>query len=503
MAITISEVHSLPVCPTSTTLRSLSPSLQATILEHIVSALSQALTLSDQQLQKLSCADFVSSYTADGAIDVLNSLVFPDENASKKTNREKEIRKLVLVLTQRLAGLPRAGGLDLQTLLNVCILFGPKNSSRARKILDTAVKSHCSLLSELEWSFLPAFAQVLQSTETGLHGLRKTLFCITSVVQCAPPDVLGVLSKNNDFVLALAKCYDTRLSAIAASYGGIRVDQPDETGTASLWLECKVAIIDSFHLLLQNVLNDVKENPHANAERALDLVFSLLNLPSSSAHHDSYPTTPFLNRTLIADYQDVYNLSSTLRSVLANNDDPRLDVLSSTLQSFESSSDKCGALKILLRSSGAAPGIDVQGNRSNIKVEATPTSQPSSSKSDIDTEIAVTSVMDILPDYEAPYLRSLLSLPQYAGNAERVIAALLEGTAPAPGSSSLSSLGANPVVNIVESSQPVPSHVKEPRIERRNIFNDQVMDASKVTVGKRFVHPIDFISVSALRMSST
>ena len=105
--------------------------------------------------------------------------------------------------------------------------------------------------------------------------------------------------------------------------------------------------------------------------------------------------------------------------------------------------------------------------------------------------------MDILPDYEAPYLRSLLSLPQYAGNAERVIAALLEGTAPAPGSSSLSSLGANPVVNIVESSQPPPSHVKEPRIERRNIFNDQVMDASKVTVGKRFVQAIDFISVSA------
>lgn len=482
MTVTITDVHSLPIFPTSKVLRSLAPSLQATVLDHIASALLQALSLSDQQLSKLSCSDFISSYATDGSIDVLNALVFPEERLPWETKQEKEIRKRVFALAHRLAGLPKAGGLDLQALLDICIVYGTRNMLKMRKLMESAFKTHPVLLNDLEWSIVPAFTQTVLSADSGLHVLRKTLFCISSLIQCSPPEAITIFSKSKDFVLALANCYDMRLSAIAAGYGGISLDRPDETGTSNLWVQCKVAIIDTFHILLQSILKDVKENPHANTESAFDLVFSLLRLPSTSTQHDPSQETPFLNRPLIADYQEVYSLSSTLHSVLSNNDDPRLDVLSSTLKSFDNG-DKSGALKLILRSSGAAPNIDLQGY-GNAKVSETKSvPRPTSSAiNDVDLEIATTSVMDILPDYEPTYIRSLLKLPQYDGNAESVIAALLEGTAPPPGSATLSNLSPNKPLDTV-----LPPPREEPRIERRNVFNEQFIDASKVNVGKRYM----------------
>ncbi|KAH8108784.1 hypothetical protein DFH11DRAFT_1516412, partial [Phellopilus nigrolimitatus] len=257
--------------------------------------------------------------------------------------------------------------------------------------------------------------------------------------------------------LALAKCYDTRLSAIAAGYGGIHIKRADETETTALWLECKVALIDCFHVLLEHVLKGVRSDPHSHAERAFDLVFSLLNLPSTSGQ------TPFLNRSLLADYQEAYALSSTLAAVLANSDDPRLDVLEATLKSFETDgSDKPGAIKVLLRSSGIPPGIDhrgaTAGNTSKGKARAT---------SSVDFDAAVSSVLDILPDQEPAYIHSLLALPEYAGDAERVISALLEGDAPAPAAMKL---------------DPEPVEVLP---ERRNIFSEQLVEPTSVNVGKR------------------
>ncbi|EJC98289.1 uncharacterized protein FOMMEDRAFT_114485 [Fomitiporia mediterranea MF3/22] len=272
--------------------------------------------------------------------------------------------------------------------------------------------------------------------------------------------------------MAIAKCYDSRLSAIAAGYGGINIDRVDETETTTVWIGCKVALIDSFHVLLERILNQVRADPRTHAERAFGILFALLNLPSASSQSSVRPT-PFLNRTLVADYQDACGLSSTLASVLSNNDDPRLDVLEATLKSFETEIDndnKAGALRVVLRSNGVPPGIDNRGVSAKGKDRAAPEPEPIPG---IELDAAVSSVLDILPDQDPGYVRDLLALPRYDGNAERIVAALLEGDAPPPST-------------LRTESETVPAPVLHaPLPERRNVFNEQPIEATTVNIGKR------------------
>ncbi|THH11909.1 hypothetical protein EW145_g362 [Phellinidium pouzarii] len=473
MTVKIIDIHSLPVCPSSSTIHGLPPSQQSIVLDHTSSALLHALSLSDNKLSMLSCSDFISSYAKDAATKALSSLIFADEkyDAGRRPPEEKLIRKRVLSLAQRLAALQQGGGLSLQILLDLCIVYGPSNTSRMRSLLEASVKSNPSLLQDVQNSAAPSFAMLLLSSNSGLHALRKTLFCLKYFVQSSPSAVLDVLVHSNELVLALAKCYDTRLSAIAAGYGGIHFEQDDDTDTTAMWVGCKVALIDCFHVLLEQVLKGLHSDPRVHAERAFDLVFSLLQLPSTSVQ-TSAPQTPFLNRPLIVDYQDAYALSSTLATVLANTDDPRLDDLEAALKSFEleaTVNDRCGALKVLLHSSGITPGIDYRG----VGAAKGKTRAAADPESDADLDVAVSSVLSILPDYELAYIRELLTLPQYSGDAERVIAALLEGDAPAP----------SKVESDVEHM--LPTAPVEVLPERRNVFNEMPMEHTSVNIGKR------------------
>ena len=470
MTVKVTDIHSLPVCPSPGTLRTLHPSEQAAAYNHISSTLQYALSLSDEKLSKLLCSDFIASYARGVAAEVLNSIIFPDDpqKSGRKHPTEAIIRKRVLVLAQRLALLPKAGGLSFQVLLDLCIVFGPKNVTKVRNLLEAAVESDGVLAQELQHSAIPVFASVLISTSNGLHAIRKTVYCIKCLVHCSPPSLLDIISKNTDFILAIAKCYDSRLSTIASAYGGINIDSADTD--QKMWLYCKIDLMDSFHIILKHILKSVQSDPRTHIEHAFDTVFSLLNLPSSSGTNEQ---VPFLNRSLLADYQDSYNLSSSLASVLANHDDPRLDVLESTLRSFElnlDSDDRKGALRILIRSSGIPQGIDHRGIGSSGQKGKARAATP---VQNIDYDTQISTVLDILPDNDPSYIRHLLELPQYSGDAEKVIAALLEGQAPSPSDVAQGS-GAR-------TATPVP----EPLPERRNVFSEQHMDISNVNVGKR------------------
>ncbi|KAL5523256.1 hypothetical protein ACEPAF_1523 [Sanghuangporus sanghuang] len=479
MTVKLVDLHSLPIFPSSTTLRSLPPSQQSAVLEHISSTLFYALSLQDERLSKLLCNDFIASYARQEATRMLGELIFfsGDQGTERRPPQERFIRKRVLSLALRLSNFPRAGGLTLPSILDLCVAYGARNSSRVKEIMEKAVRSHPTLLQEIRNNAVPSFASIILSTGSGLHALRKTAFCLKHLLQCSPPSVLDEFLKDNDFVVALAKCYNGRLSAIATGYGGVDLDREDDTETTTSWVGCKVDLLDCFHVLLQHTLNNVRIDPRANAERAFSLVFALLNLPTSSGQsHGS--EIPFLNRSLVADYQDAYGLSSTLASVLSYNDDPRLDVLDATLKSFETvgSGDKCGALRIILRSTGAPSGIDYRGVVGPKGKERAP--PPPEPPENVDLDAAVSSVLNILPDQEPAYIRALLALPRFDGNAEQVIAALLEGEAPPPSSVKSDSFPEPSVT-------PVPQD-HAPPVERRNIFDEQqLMETTNVQVGKR------------------
>jgi activating signal cointegrator complex subunit 2 len=98
----------------------------------------------------------------------------------------------------------------------------------------------------------------------------------------------------------------------------------------------------------------------------------------------------------------------------------------------------------------------------------------------------VTKVLDILPEHSPEYIRALLEHPPLERDPEKVIEALLEGTAPAPeeleqSQSETASMIRGTVRLQVDGEDDVEKYVRE----RRNVFDDQVMDAAQLRVGKK------------------
>jgi activating signal cointegrator complex subunit 2 len=296
-------------------------------------------------------------------------------------------------------------------------------------------------------------------------------------------------------LIALARTYDEGLGTVARDYGGLQqITQALETQNHDdwhrIWVETKVAMIDSFDAVFRVILQDIaaaSPGPAlaAECERSFDIMFTLLDLLGSAAA-SSLPSTPFLNMSLIADYQHSYDLSKLLATALQQADDPRLDLLDSTLRSMDNSSDKSlGPLKLLLQSSGIAgvPPPQAPALARSIapqfqdpvppRINITPSAGPSHQGAD-DVDLKVTQVLDILPDQPPSYIRALLQHPDYP-DAEAVIGALLEGRAPSESELDVTSTG-TPSFTAQAITAPV---------ERRNIFDDEIMDMDRIRVGKK------------------
>jgi activating signal cointegrator complex subunit 2 len=103
-------------------------------------------------------------------------------------------------------------------------------------------------------------------------------------------------------------------------------------------------------------------------------------------------------------------------------------------------------------------------------------------RADSEADGKVAQVLDILPDYSPTYIRALLTHPSYPfqGDAEKVVEALLEGTAPSP--SEVEEQRSS--TDIAEGSyQEVEEFVYTKN--RKNVFDDDVMDVSRVRFGKK------------------
>jgi activating signal cointegrator complex subunit 2 len=273
---------------------------------------------------------------------------------------------------------------------------------------------------------------------------------------------------------------------------------PDEW--EPIWVATKVSLIDAFHLILNTLLHDVSSASGralaAEADRTFDVVFALLELPSSPSPSDTNPNvcppTPFLDRPLLTDYQHAYSLSKTLASALHNaaERDARLDLLEFTLQSLDSETQGTnpGVLKILLRTSGVPPGIDNLGNGS--RVRSTMPTAPAVDKgkgkaqvsaTDPDIELKIAQVVDILPEHSPGYIRALLEYPPLGRNPEKVVEALLEGTAPGPEELEQIHLKPDNVRGQDDGEDDVEKYVRE----RRNVFDNEVVDTRQLRVGKK------------------
>ncbi|KAJ8094617.1 hypothetical protein AAF712_016724 [Marasmius tenuissimus] len=495
--------------PSTQARKNLTPSRLATLYQ-TVSASLQTYLKSPNTKSSDEAVTFIRTYAQDAASQTLQNLIWAQSNTSgtrpspSLTPAEQSIRKSTLLLAEKIAP---AGGLSAQILVDLAVVYASNNAYKVKQVFEAALKKGSPAMEEVKSQLVPAFITLLSSGHTGLglYGLRKTAHVLKSFLYSSPPEVvkLFTLSSTSDFALALARAYDHGLASIARSYGGFSVESLSRpNGSADDWhyiyLATKVDLIDSFHILMTALLS----TSSGDTEKAFSVTFALLELPSSSAAPSPSEGTPFLNTSLLSDYQHSYNLLGSLQS-LSTSEDPRLDILSPSLSSFDASiSEKgAGALKLIIRSSGVPPGVDNRGKGRSSQATTSSANAKGKAKSDLPPEdpeidIKITGVLDILPDHPPSYIRALLS--RYDGDSEKVIGALLEGTAPSQ------------AVLESEDSAPrtkPPDDIEEYVKSRRNVFENEDMDLTKVTFGKQkndtpsasFLSPADNAELALLK----
>ncbi|KIP06461.1 hypothetical protein PHLGIDRAFT_459334 [Phlebiopsis gigantea 11061_1 CR5-6] len=487
-------VLTLPPYPSARTRQSLSPSQLATLNNKISGTLTQALSLPPNKRDIPSIRVFVSSYAKDHAYTILETLIWDADHAShgqlsKMSRVEKDTYQRVLKLADLLAA-----DLCLQAVIDLAVVYGRATPKRTRAFLASVASASPTFVQSLEMDAIPAFTSLLASTTQGLYGLRKIAHIISSFLIPAPPDAIRPFARNKQFVMSLATAYDRSLRSLSRSYGGLRPERLSNPNVPlddweRVFLETKVELIDILHVLLRTLLKDIEEvssagpSLAARCDAAFEIIFTLLELqPGRAAAEEG---VPFMNCTILEDYQHSYGLSKIIAQVTRRADDARTELLESALSALDSQDGQIepGALRLLIRSSGMPPGIDNRGKGPSRvdtkgKGRAAPPPPP---PVDPALDAAVAQVLDILPDQDLEYVRYVLGHPDFPfkGDGERLLGALLEGTAPQVDPSEYAGGGLGAAVP--ELAVVVP----EDRIERRNVFDDEKLDVSKLRIGKK------------------
>ena len=519
------DIIDLPAYPPTSSRKRLSPSQASTLYQTIASTLGTVLALPPEKRDTPSTRQFLETYSKDTAFQTLQNLIWRESTTTPSLSAdEKTIQKRCLLLAEKLAQSPP--GLDIQTLLDLSIIYARIQPSHLHCVFSAALHSDPSLPQIISNDLVPGFTALLSQQSTpsqGLYAQRKVAECIFSFLRGAKyiPGLTRPLAQSKPFIVGLASLYDAGMASVAVSYGGIpalmagiSAENREADEWESIWVETKVAVLDSFHLVLTSMLDDLaasQQGPRlaVEAERTFDIIFALLEVPPpSSSSPSDIPGTPFLNQTLLADYQQHYNLSRTLSTALrhAQEKDARLDLLESTLQSLDSGhgTNKPGALKILIRSSGIQPGINNLGNRTTTRssqpdaaAAAAPTTTTAKAQQpdpkgkrkaraapdpDPDIDIKATQVLDVLPDTSPAYVKLLLAHDRYGRDPEKVLGALLEGTA----------MSQEELERDLRESEELEqqkygdgSEVEYRVEQRRNVFDDEQVDLSRYRVGKK------------------
>jgi activating signal cointegrator complex subunit 2 len=507
------DIIHLPAYPSTSSRKRLSPSQTATLNQTIASTLGTVLALPPEKRDTPSTRQFLATYSKDTAFQILQNLNWRDTTTSSLSADEKAIQKRCLFLAEKLAQSPP--GLDIQILLDLSIIYARVQPSQLHRVFSAALQSDPTLPQIISNDLVPAFTTLLSQQSPSSQGLvakRKVAECIFSFLRGAKgiPDLIRPFAQSKPFILGLTSLYNAGMASIAVLYGGIpalmtRISAENRAADEedTIWVETKVAILDSFHFVLTALFDDLAACPQGprlaeEAERTFDIIFALLEVPPSSTAFD-IPGTPFLDQTLLADYQQHYPLLRTLSTALrhAQEKDARLDLLESTLQSFDSgegSRNNPGALKILLRSSGIQPGIDNLGKRNTRSYTeqaqtTAPQAQPDlkgkrkAKTPDVDPELDIkaTQVLDILPDTSPEYIKLLLAHDRYGGDPEKVLGALLEGTAMCEEELERDLRESEELEEKYGDGAEVEYRVEQ----RRNVFEDEQVDLSRYRVGKK------------------
>ncbi|CAE7075941.1 unnamed protein product, partial [Rhizoctonia solani] len=414
------------------------------VARKLVSILDTATSSKGLQVQPL--VGFLSSYLGDVARQVLvQTSTRPDSlYIDSLSNSERVIRKCVLRIINLIAS--QQADLPVTLLIDLAVAYYPLNQTSLRQIFNQLL-SVAPRASGFESIVIPAFTSALAPKHPDVIELREiahTLKCLTS---CGDT-IAGLFAQQQPFVRALAECYQIVLPNLAESLGGIHL-QGDREPYELTCIEAKVDILESYHNIIR-VLAASK-----NMDLALQIMFQVSEV---SIPPVSNPVL-FLNTGLNNDLNSMVDIVDLCKGVVSP-DDPRLEVITAQLGPTTSKSD-VGVPSIL-----PLPVSDVP-TRARIdkgKGKLNTTSEPELAS---ELESLVTQVLEIFPEQDPAAVRAALQLPRFNRSAEAVINELAEGN---------------------QLPAYVPPHdrpVKSVLAERRNVFDDDEMDYSRLRIGKK------------------
>ncbi|KAJ1310858.1 hypothetical protein OPQ81_009376 [Rhizoctonia solani] len=408
-------------------------------------------------LQTQSLVGFLSSYLSDVARQVLiQTSTRPGSlYIDLLSDSERVIRKCTLRLVSLIAS--RQADLPITLLIDLAVAYYPLNKTTLREIFDQSL-SVAPRASEFESTVIPAFISALAPKHPDVIELREiahTLRCLTS---CGNR-VAVLFSQQQLFVKALGECYQIVLPNLIESLGGIHL-RGDRESYESICIETKADLLESYHNIIRML------STPQTVDLALQVVFQVFEISAPPAAS----SVLFLNTRLNDDLNRVVGIVDLLRSALSA-DDLRLEGITAQLSPIISKSD-LGALSIL-----PVPVTDTPPSPTRTRLDKGKGKLPATSEPALDPELEslVTQVLEIFPEQDPSAVRAALQLPKFNRSAETVINELVEG----------SQLPA--YVPLVEKP------VKSVLAERRNVFDDDEMDYSRLRIGKKRAENADTI----------
>ncbi|KAL5640746.1 hypothetical protein ACGC1H_001287 [Rhizoctonia solani] len=404
---------------------------------------------SSKGLQTQSLVGFLSSYLSDVARQVLTQtstrpgLLYTDS----LSDSERVIRKCTLRIVGLIAS--QQADLPIALLVDLAVAYCALNKHFLREIFDQHL-SVAPRASEFESTVIPAFTSALAPKHPDVIELREVAYTLRCLTNCGSR-VAGFFAQQQSFIRALAECYQVVLPSLVESLGGIHL-QGDRESYELTCIEAKVDLLESYHNILRTIATS------QTVDLALQVVFQVFEV---SVPPVSSPIL-FLNTGLNDDLSRVVGIVELYRGVLPA-DDPRLEVLAAQLGPITSKSD-LGALSVL-----PTPISNTLTSPIRTRIDKGKGKLPTTVDPELDSELEslVTQVLEIFPEQDPTTVRAALQLPRFNRSAEAVINELAEG-------------------NQLPTYVPPPEKPVKPVLtERRNVFDDDEMDYSRLRVGKK------------------
>ncbi|EJU02280.1 hypothetical protein DACRYDRAFT_99944 [Dacryopinax primogenitus] len=439
---------SIPLWPTASTKGKIPSSRWESAVNSFVLQLGAALSTPDARSISQNCMPFLTSYLHEEASGRLRQL---DSELPSDSAAEFVLRKRAFEVLRRIASVP--GTIDPGLLMDAAVVYEGSNHTAMVSLVDEALTVTPALSASLRSEVIPAFVTMLPQPNVTTPALLRSSICLIRLLNCGS-SMVDVLS-DNQLILAIAKAYNN------TPFPSVESEQ--------LVLQAKANLLDSFRTLIY-ARTSAARHQRTKREGLYELLYLLHDLapptsPPDTQHTASSSLVARIQAPILAVYESMYGLSKTLEAMGLVGDATRKYMVQ-TLKGLRIPG--LGQKQVTQPTPPA--GLNGSGRNSNAKGKGRSQAPGSTADETPELELKLTQVLDILPDESPDLIRACLRHPPFGGSVEQVVAALLEGNIPAEVRASVGSEERKDAFPLLES--------------RRNVFDDDPLDFSKLRIGK-------------------